>query len=275
MSAEKKFNAKLIHCEALAQESGRVLIDCRFSLADAEQGRNLYLQGHIPGAYYLHLDEDLSGPVKKHGGRHPLPNPDRFVARLAELGIGPETQLVVYDDSRLAFAARVWWMMCSIGFKPPYILDGGYQAWLELGIEAGTQSPAGNGCDASTGNAFSGVCDIQGVREAQGRGALLIDSREEPRFQGLEEPIDPLAGHIPGAINRPWQRVTSAAGKVGNKAQQKTQLGDALDAPELVVYCGSGVTACVNLFALALVGREDAILYSGSWSDWCSYLSVH
>ena len=218
MSAEKKFNAKLIQCEALAQESGRVLIDCRFSLVDAEQGRNLYLQGHIPGAYYLHLDEDLSGPVEKHGGRHPLPDPDRFVARLAELGIGPETQLVVYDDSRLAFAARVWWMMCSIGFKPPYILDGGYQAWLELGIEAGTQTPAGHGCDASTGNVFSGVCDIQGVREAQARGALLIDSREEPRFQGLEEPIDPVAGHIPGAINRPWQRVTSTAGKVGNNA---------------------------------------------------------
>lgn len=275
MSAEKKSSARLIQSEALTPDCGFVVIDCRFSLADAEQGRQLYQRGHIPGAHYLHLNEDLSGPIENHGGRHPLPDPDRFVARLAELGIGPETEVVVYDDSRLAFAARVWWMMCSIGFKPPFILDGGYQAWLGLGIAAETQTPVPQMCDAAIGYAFSRICDIQGVREAQARGALLIDSREERRFQGLEEPIDPVAGHIPGAVNRPWQRVTSAEGKVGNKAEQKAHLGDALDAPELVVYCGSGVTACVNLFALALVGREDAILYGGSWSDWCSYLTTH
>lgn len=275
MSAEKDFSARLVKGNSLSLDCGPVLIDCRFSLADPGQGRKLYRQGHIPGAYYLHLDEDLSGPIQKHGGRHPLPDPDRFIARLAVLGIGPETQVVIYDDSRLAFAARLWWMMCSIGLKPPYILDGGYQAWLELDIEAETQAPAAQVCDASTGNMFSQVCDIQGVREAQARGALLIDSREEPRFNGLEEPIDPVAGHIPGAVNRPWQGVTSAAGNVGNKVEQKTHLGDALDAPELVVYCGSGVTACVNVFALALAGREDAILYSGSWSDWCSYLIPH
>jgi thiosulfate/3-mercaptopyruvate sulfurtransferase len=275
MSAGKDFSARLIQGESVSRASGLVVIDCRFSLADPGQGRKLYLQGHVPGAYYLHLDEDLSGPVKQHGGRHPLPDPDRFVARLAELGIGPETQVAVYDDSRMAFAARLWWMMCSIGFKPPAILDGGYQAWLALGVEAEIQVSAAQVCDASTGNRFSQVCDIQGVREAQARGALLIDSREEPRFLGLEEPIDPVAGHIPGAINRPWQRLTSAAGTVGDKAEHKAYLGNALDAPQLVVYCGSGVTACVNVFALALAGREDAILYSGSWSDWCSYLILH
>lgn len=273
MSNEPRFSAQLIQSESLAAANGLVFVDCRFSLADVGSGKMLYEKGHIPGAHYLHLNDDLSGPIKKHGGRHPLPDADKFVARLAELGIGPQTQLVAYDDSRLAFASRLWWMMCSIGFRPPYILDGGYAAWLELGIEPETQVPTAQMCRASSGYSFSGVYDFQGICAAQGRGALLIDSREEPRFAGLEERIDPVAGHIPGAVNRPWQSVSCAAGTVRNTEALKNHLGDVLDAAELVVYCGSGVTACVNVFALALVGRQDAILYGGSWSDWCSYLA--
>ena len=119
---------------------------------------------------------------------------------------------------------------------------------------------------------FKGYCDITGLRDAQASGALLIDSREARRYAGLEEPIDPIAGHIPGAINRPWQGVTGADGRVLDIARLQSNWGDAADAGQLVVYCGSGVTACVNLFSLALLGREDATLYAGSWSDWCSYL---
>jgi thiosulfate/3-mercaptopyruvate sulfurtransferase len=119
---------------------------------------------------------------------------------------------------------------------------------------------------------FSGYCDIESLRAAQARGALLIDSREPRRYAGLEEPIDPVAGHIPGAINRPWQGVTDAQGIVLDTAALQAHWGEALVAEELVVYCGSGVTACVNLFSLALLGREDAMLYAGSWSDWCTYL---
>lgn len=266
-------SASVIQPGGFPPAPGTVLIDCRFSLADPAQGQALYRQGHIPGAHYLDLNSDLAGPVQRHGGRHPLPDADGFASKLASLGVGPDTDVVAYDDSRLAFSSRLWWMMRSLGFKPPRLLDGGYQAWLGLGQEPElNEAPAAEACTPVSGRVFSGVCDIEGLKQAQQRGALLLDSREERRYRGLEEPIDPVAGHIPGAINRPWLGVTSPAGFVGNALQQREHLGDALDAGELVVYCGSGVTACVNLFSLALAGEEAATLYVGSWSDWCSYL---
>ena len=187
-------------------------------------------------------------------------------------GIGPDTAVVAYDDSRFAFASRLWWLMRSLGYRPPRLLNGGFQAWLAAGgnPEPGeVETLAGvAGSDAQ----FTGYCDIEGLREAQQSGATLVDSREERRYQGLEEPIDPVAGHIPGAINRPWQGVTGPAGCALDAARLREYWGDALEADTLVVYCGSGVTACVNLFSLALLGRDDATLYAGSWSDWCSYL---
>lgn len=264
--------AELIQPGELAQAPASVLIDCRFSLADPREGRSLYRQGHIPGAFYLDLDEDLSGDVAQHGGRHPLPAADRFTAALAALGVGPTTDVIAYDDSRLAYAARLWWLMRSIGFKPPRLLDGGYQAWLELAGQPETVLPQPTPCAAQSGRGFSGVYDIAGLRQAMERGALVVDSREARRYQGLEEPIDPVAGHIPGAINRPWLGVTNESGKAGSTAAQRAHWGDVSDAAEVIVYCGSGVTACVNLFSLALIGTEDACLYGGSWSDWCSYL---
>lgn len=264
--------AMLLQPEALSPEGGAVVIDCRYSLASAGEGRTDYMAGHIPGAHYLDLAEDLSGPVCRHGGRHPLPEPDRFAATLARLGVGPDSNVVAYDDSRLAFCSRLWWMMRSIGFKPPRLLDGGYRAWLDLGFEPDTAVPDSEGCEVTSGHAYAGVCDIAGLRLAQGRGALVIDSREARRYEGLEEPIDPVAGHIPGAVNRPWQGVTRPTGEIGTLVHQHAHMGDVMEAGELVVYCGSGVTACVNVFSLALLGREDATLYGGSWSDWCSYL---
>jgi thiosulfate/3-mercaptopyruvate sulfurtransferase len=264
--------AKMVEAADIRPDGGSVIIDCRFSLADTGEGLSLYQQGHIPGAHYLDLDKDLCGPRAEHGGRHPLPDSNVFVARLASLGIGPDTNVVVYDDSRLAFSARLWWMMRSVGFKSPQLLNGGYQAWLALGFSPETTTPQGCACPIMVGRGFSGVCDIDGLRSAQDRGALVVDSREALRYQGLEEPIDPVAGHIPGAINRPWQAMTAADGRLAGSSAQRNNMAEVLDADELVVYCGSGVTACVNLFVLAQLGREDAVLYAGSWSDWCSYL---
>jgi len=265
-------SALLIRAEEFPLASSCVVVDCRFSLADPGEGRRLFNQGHIPGASYVDLEQDMSGEVGEHGGRHPLPNPDKFLTFLASLGIDSTTSVVVYDDSRLAFASRFWWMMRSLGFTPPRLLDGGYAAWRQQGFapEQGAISP--RPCAPETGRQYSDLCDIDGVREAHSRGTVLIDSREPRRYEGLEEPIDPVAGHIPGAVNRPWQGVTDANGRVLSESEQKAHWGDTIDAPELLVYCGSGVTACVNLFSLALLGRDDACLYGGSWSDWCSYL---
>ncbi|MDH4040560.1 MAG: sulfurtransferase [Gammaproteobacteria bacterium] len=262
----------LIEADQLLAEPPAVVFDCRFSLADAGAGHAQYLQGHIPGAHYLHLNRDLSGPVGGHGGRHPLPEPAVFAALLARHGVGPATRVVAYDDSRLAFASRLWWLLRSLGYRPPRLLNGGYQAWLAAGGRAETAVPSPLACEPAGPGQFGAWCDIEGLRALQGQGALLVDSREERRYLGLEEPIDPVAGHIPGAINRPWQGVTAADGRVLDHAGLRAHWGDALEAEQLVVYCGSGVTACVNLFSLALLGRHDATLYAGSWSDWCSYL---
>lgn len=262
----------LIEPGQLLHDCNAVVFDCRFSLADPQEGCRLYEQGHIPGAAYLDLNGDLAGPSGKHGGRHPLPDPAAFAATLARFGVGPETEVVAYDDSRLAFAARFWWLMRALGYRPPRLLNGGYAAFLAAGGKPETGAPQFSPLDVVPVASFHGCVDIDGLREAQDRGALLVDSREPRRYAGLEEPIDPIAGHIPGAINRPWQGVTGADNRVLEETDLQTHWGDALDAESLVVYCGSGVTACVNLFALALLGREDAILYAGSWSDWCSYL---
>lgn len=262
----------LVEAGQLREEGDVVIVDCRFNLADPGEGRRRYLGGHIPGAHYLHLEEDLSAPPGAHGGRHPLPDPGALASRLAQCGIGPQTRVVAYDDSRFAFAARLWWLMRSLGYRPPRLLNGGFQAWEASGFatESGARQPG----ETVPGQAIAwlGCCDIDGLRQAQRAGATLVDSREERRYQGLEEPIDPVAGHIPGAVNRPWQGVTDAGGRARDEAGLRAHWGEALEAQDLVVYCGSGVTACVNLFALALLGRDDPVLYAGSWSDWCSYL---
>lgn len=249
-----------------------VLFDCRFSLTDSSEGQNLYLAGHIPGACYLDMNLDLAGPVGKHGGRHPLPDPGRFAATLARYGVGPDTAVIAYDDSRLAFASRLWWMMRAIGYTPPRLLNGGYQGFLRAGGASEIDTRYPRSCAVGEVSGYTGYCDIEGLREAQANGAALVDSRESQRYEGIEELIDPVAGHIPGAINHPWQGVTGDDGAVVDQSVLREHWHTTLQAEQMVVYCGSGVTACVNLFSLALLGRNDATLYAGSWSDWCSYL---
>jgi len=268
-----RVTAMLIEPAQLLAGHNAVVFDCRFALADPLEGRMLYEQGHIPGAHYLDLNRDLAGPLEKHGGRHPLPDPTTFAATLARFGVGPQSEVVAYDDSRLAFAARLWWLLRALGYRAPRLLNGGYRAFLNAGGVPEIDIPVPQSIAPLPVAGFRGYCDIDGLREIQAHGALLVDSREPRRYAGLEEPIDPVAGHIPGAINRPWQGVTDADGSVLDTAGLRTHWGEALDAERLVVYCGSGVTACVNLFSLALLGREDATLYAGSWSDWCTYLS--
>ncbi len=250
-----------------------ILIDCRFNLSDSSLGRQRYEEGHIPGAFYLDLEKDLSGLVSLHGGRHPLPDPKNFATCLARFGINKRSQVVIYDDSRMAFASRLWWMMKSLDYLPPRIINGGYRAWLDLGNTPETTLPLRISCAVpEVSIEFRNNCDIHMLRNFHSENLSLVDSRERARYLGIEEPIDPVAGHIPGAFNRPWVCVTDAHGKFLPKEVQSRHWGSIIQSDRIVVYCGSGVTACVNLLSLNILGRDDAILYSGSWSDWCSHL---
>jgi thiosulfate/3-mercaptopyruvate sulfurtransferase len=253
-------------------QPGTVVADCRFALQDAGLGERQYALGHIPGSRYLHLDRDLSSPKQEHGGRHPLPDAAQFERALRACGVNDDTLVVAYDDSRGAFAARLWWLLRYFGHDRVRVLDGGYRAWCEAGLPVATDvAPSAAG--AFTARARPELLvdrdAVIGLRGAPDH--LLVDSREPPRYLGLEEPIDPHAGHIEGARNHPWQEVTDERGYFKAADAQRARWGDALATDDIVVYCGSGVTACVNLLALAELGRDDARLYAGSWSDWCSY----
>lgn len=263
---------EFLRADDLATFTG-VLIDCRFALGDVGAGRRDYAQGHIPQAHYLDLAEDLSGSLGEHGGRHPLPTPQSFAKTLAALGVGVETDVVVYDDSRFVFAARCWWMMRALGYKEPRLLNGGYSAWVAKGGVPETRSPSRQAVDTvPVSTLWPGCCDKEELARLQSQSALLVDAREPARYRGEHEPIDPIAGHIPGAINLPWQSFSTDGGFFLEASALKALWADNLEARPLVLYCGSGVSACVNVLSLAVLEREDVWLYGGSWSDWCSYL---
>ncbi|KKD37416.1 MAG: sulfurtransferase [Limnoraphis robusta] len=252
-----------------------VVVDCRFSLADVELGQRQYQEGHIPGAYYLDLNRDLSSPVAQHGGRHPLPEPTKLAQTLSEMGINSDTLVVAYDDSRFAFAARLWWLLRYMGHEKIALLNGGFSHWKAEGYPVNnTQSTPKLGQFIPQINPDF-VVDIETVKARKDQPKVaLIDSREPERYLGKTEPIDPIAGHIPGAVNYPWKQVSDEAGYV--KIDQQTQRWtDLKDAEEIIVYCGSGVTACVNLWSLEMAGIHQGKLYAGSWSDWCSYLLTY
>lgn len=257
-----------------------VIVDCRFSLADPQLGRQQYLTSHIPGAYYLDLNQDLSGPTGVHGGRHPLPDPLGLAKKLSTMGVDSETLVVAYDDSRFAFAARLWWLLRYLGHERGAVLDGGFSAYQTAGYPVTSDLPAARAGGLVPKLQFDRVVDIAAVKARKDLpGVLLIDSREAERYRGEREPIDPIAGHIPGAINYPWQGVSDTCGYLlpGSEQlwaptdQERSPWTELNQAKEILVYCGSGVTACVNLLALEALGIQTGKLYAGSWSDWCSY----
>ncbi len=248
------------------------ILDCRFSLADFELGRQLYAQAHIPGAQNIDMEQQLAGAKSEHGGRHPLPGADQFSETMQQLGVGGSTMVVAYDDNRLAGAARLWWLLQYFGHKNIRILDGGFKAWTEKGYATSHQSPHPDPGDFEAAASLNQTRDYRWLSShLQDSDLQLIDSREVARYKGLEEPIDPVAGHIPGALNYPWQEVTNEQGFALPKQIQQQRWQNLDSDKETLVYCGSGVTACVNLLSLTLAGIENAKLYPGSWSDWCSY----
>ncbi|MBD2209418.1 sulfurtransferase [Nostoc linckia FACHB-104] len=251
-----------------------VIVDCRFSLADPQLGRQQYQVSHIQGSYYLDLNEDLSSPVGEHGGRHPLPNPTDLAQKLSQIGVNYQKSLVVtYDDSRFAFASRLWWLLRYLGHERVAVLDGGFAAWQTAGYPVTNIIPQSQTATFIPQVKIDKVVDIESVKNKKDLpDVVLVDSRESDRYRGEREPIDKIAGHIPGAVNYPWQEVTDPSGYLLSPAEQRLRWQKLETANEILVYCGSGVTACVNLLSLEIAGIDQGKLYAGSWSDWISYM---
>ena len=248
-------------------------VDVRHQLADVGYGERAYAEGHIPGAVFLHCDRDLSGAMNGRNGRHPLPDPEALAKRLGGIGIGPQTQVVVYDDAQGMIAGRLWWLLRWLGHDRVAVLDGGLQAWLAAGGAMSSAVPTlaprafvAGPCDACV--------DADYVRAFLDTSRMhLIDARSPDRFRGENETIDPVGGHIPGAVNRFFRDNLQADGCFKPAAQLRTEWLGMLAgrAPEQVVHqCGSGVSACHNILAMEIAGLSGSRLYGGSWSEWCA-----
>jgi thiosulfate/3-mercaptopyruvate sulfurtransferase len=254
------------------------IVDCRFDLMHPESGRQAYLEAHIPGARYADLNRDLSAPAAQGTGRHPLPQAEVFAARVRELGIGNHTQVVAYDDANSSFAARLWWMLRWLGHDAVAVLDGGFKAWTAAGgaRESGEAAVAA----AVTAEHFtprvraeSVVSTAEVERALRDGTALLVDARAAERFAGTVEPIDPVAGHVPGAVSHPFSVNLAADGRFLPQALLERRWRERLaGAPPdtLIAMCGSGVTACHHLLSLEAAGLPGGRLYAGSWSEWIS-----
>ncbi len=275
------------------QQTGHALMvfDCSFDLMQPEVGQRQYLESHIPGAVYAHLDTALSakhgapgagGVLTAHaadapasGGRHPLPNRERFAVWLASVGFNNRMQAVVYDRNGANFCGRLWWMLKWVGHANVAVLDGGLQAWVAAGGQvASGDTPARFQTNFTLGPALVPLASTDDVLAQLGRaGQTVVDARATPRFKGEVEPLDPVAGHIPGALNRPFGHNLGADGKFKPAHQLKEEFEALLagrDPATVVHHCGSGVSAVPNLLAMAIAGLGTTPLYAGSWSEWCS-----
>lgn len=252
-----------------------LVFDCRFDLADPARGAHDFEAAHIPGARYAHLDRDLSGPLTATAGRHPLPDPQHLCAWLARQGMQPGRQVVAYDDSGGAMAVRLWWLLRWLGHERVAVLDGGWPVWraADLPSVAGTAPsvPSGRFAAAPDDRQVLTTSELLASLAHPGSGPLLIDVRNGERFRGIHEPIDPIAGHIPGAINLPLSDNLAGDGRFlppDRLAERYRAALDGRNPTQVAAMCGSGVTACHALLAMAVAGLPGARLYAGSWSEW-------
>jgi len=265
----------LVPVETLAIALGRpdlAIVDCRFSLVNPGAGELAYQQGHIPGAVYAHLDRDLSDHRKHGAGRHPWPDAGDFTRRLGQWGISPQHQVVAYDDGDGAHAARLWFLLRELGHEKVAVLDGGWSRWTALGqpVDSHIPTPAPARYTATFDQAR--LLDADQVQARLAAGDLLIDARATSRFRGDEELIDRVGGHVPGARSRPYTS-NLQDGRFKSPVQLAAEFREALgehDPQHAIVMCGSGVTACHHLLAMARAGLPGARLFTGSWSGWIS-----
>ncbi|MEX2399932.1 MAG: sulfurtransferase [Rhodothermales bacterium] len=250
-----------------------VVVDCRFSLDDPDYGSRAYEKAHVPGAVYAHLDHDLSAPiVPGETGRHPLPSPDRAAATFAGWGIGDGIQVVAYDDAGGAIAGRLWWTLRYLGHYPAAVLDGGWTGWMEDGrpTASGTENRSPRSFEPRVHTGWT--VDAPTVDDRRTNPSwVLLDARDGVRYRGEEEPIDPIPGHIPGALSAPFKANLDATGRFKSpEALRERFVGLIGTTPpgHVISQCGSGVTACHNILAMEHAGLSGGLLYPGSWSEW-------
>lgn len=249
-----------------------LVVDCRFDLAQPAAGEAAYRAGHIPGALYAHLDRDLSSPITPVTGRHPLPDPERFAATLSRWGVSAQTQVIAYDTDNGMYASRLWWLLRWVGHRSVAVLDGGFKAWAAARLPTDTEIPARSATRFEARPNRDLWVDAQQVQErVQQADWRLLDARAPERYAGKIEPLDTVAGHVPGARNHPFATNLTSEGRFGapeelRRRYEQSQAGVADD--HTIVMCGSGVTACHLLLALEVAGKPGARLYAGSWSEW-------
>jgi thiosulfate/3-mercaptopyruvate sulfurtransferase len=265
----------LIDAATLAQHLNDphwVAVDCRFDLLEPNAGRDAYQRAHIPGARYADLDRDLARAPATGEGRHPLPEPALFATRLGEWGIGDESVVVAYDEGSGAIAARLWWMLRWLGHEASLVLNGGFAAWTEAQLPVERDAPVWRPAVYTLRQVDpAAVVTTAELPQLQRAGRLVVDARAAPRYRGEQEPIDPVAGHVPGAVNRPFSSNLTPTGQFRPPAELRRELDGLLGgrpSDEVVAMCGSGVTACHLLLALAVAGLDGGKLYAGSWSEW-------
>jgi thiosulfate/3-mercaptopyruvate sulfurtransferase len=250
-----------------------LVVDVRHQLADTGYGERAYAASHIPGAVFLHCDRDLSGPMSGGNGRHPLPNPEKLARRLGEIGIGPTTQVVVYDDAQGMIAGRLWWLLRWLGHDAVALLDGGLPAWQAAGgaLTEVLPTPLPRPFVARSQDLVVKANYV--LARIETPQMHLVDARGADRFRGDNETIDPVGGHIPGAVNRFFKDNLRPDGRFKPAAELRAEWLAVLagSLPDQVVHqCGSGVSACLNMLAMEIAGLPGSRLYAGSWSEWCA-----
>ena len=248
-----------------------VIFDCRHELTNPEFGTAAYAQSHIPGARFAHLDRNLAAPLTGRNGRHPLPDPKVFAEWLSRMGVSNDNQVIGYDNAGGVYASRLWWMLRWIGHKNVAVLDGGWQAWIEAGHPVTAEVPTPRPAKVTVNVQETPVDAKYVLDNLQSPALVLIDARANDRFRGQNETIDPVGGHIPGAMNRFFKDNLTAQGLFKSPQQLRDEFRLLLDTvtPEKIVsQCGSGVTACHNLLAMEIAGLRGGRLYPGSWSEW-------
>lgn len=250
-----------------------LVVDVRHQLSDTCYGEHAYAAGHVPGAVFLHCDRDLSGAMSGGNGRHPLPDPERLAQRLGDIGIGALTQVVVYDDAQGMIAGRLWWLLRWLGHDAVALLDGGLPAWQAAGGTLTSVVPTLLPRAFVTRPQDLSVNADYVLERLETPHMRLVDARGADRFRGENETIDPVAGHIPGAVNRCFKDNLLPDGRFKPAARLRAEWLAVLagSPPDLVVHqCGSGVSACLNMVAMEVAGLPGSRLYAGSWSEWCA-----